>query len=112
MEKEKEITATFNNKDDLAEAYMPFVLKNGIFIASEGEYDLHETIIVTLLLPSQEDPLIFSGKIIWITPRTAINNKKPGIGVQLIGVNGSAACQKIEELIGSHLSEDQQTNTL
>ena len=50
--------------------------------------------LLTLTEEMQKIPVI--GKVVWITPRGAQNNRIAGIGVQFNEINGGAVRAKIE----------------
>jgi type IV pilus assembly protein PilZ len=54
-----------------------------------------------------------AGKVAWITPARAANNRTQGIGIRFPeGPKSQALRQKIEAILGSLLASDRQTQTV
>ncbi|OGO91505.1 MAG: hypothetical protein A3F41_06340 [Coxiella sp. RIFCSPHIGHO2_12_FULL_44_14] len=110
---DEELIATLKTEEALYRAYMPFVNKGGIFIPTENNISLGDKVKVSLLLPNEKEPIVFIGKVIWITPKSANeSHRTPGIGVELRGVEGMRARKKIELLLKNRLGSHQPTETL
>lgn len=100
-------------KAALYAAYMPFLVNGGIFVPTAKPYRIGDEIYLILTL--MEDPTKYpiAGKIAWITPAGANNNKAQGIGVHFSSdESGLRVRQRIEELLGSALGSSRATHTL
>lgn len=94
-------------------AYMPFLKRGGIFIPTAREFALGDEVF--LLLTLMDDPQKFSlqGKVVWLTPAGANNNRAQGVGVEFSDDEASVqAKKKIEELLSGVLNSNRPTHTL
>ena len=62
--------------------------------------------LVNLVDDNEKIPL--SGRIVWITPKGAQNNKTAGVGVQFNSLDKGATRDKIEKLLAGALSSDRK----
>jgi type IV pilus assembly protein PilZ len=100
-------------KAALFAAYMPFLENGGIFVPTNKTYRLGEEIylILTLLDDPQKYPV--AGKVVWITPQGAGNNKTQGIGVHFPGdETGKRVRIRIEEALGAAIRSSRATHTI
>ena len=104
----------FKETHALFRAYMPFVTGSALFIPTDADFNLGDTVTVSLTLPSVKAPLSLAGKVIWITPKSSDDpNKKPGVGIQFSGIQGKNLRGKIETLLGENFNgDDHSTETL
>lgn len=93
---------------DLYKAYMPFIKKGGLFIATTASYQLHQEITLCLQLLQENEVFMLAGRVIWLTPENAQGGRKAGIGVQLTSPSAKIVVQKIE----SYLKNYQPTNSI
>ena len=107
------LSLNIKEKAALYAAYMPYLKNGGIFVPTSKPYNLGDEIY--LLLSLMDDPTKFpvAGKVAWITPSGAHNNKAQGIGVHFANDEGGAvARRRIEELLGAALKSSRTTHTL
>ena len=107
------LSLNIKEKAALYAAYMPYLKNGGIFVPTSKPYNLGDDIY--LLLSLMDDPTKFpvAGKVAWITPSGAHNNKAQGIGVHFANDEGGAvARRRIEELLGAALKSSRTTHTL
>lgn len=88
-----------NNQLELNLSYMPFIKDGGLFIPTPETFSLGDKIRVNLQLPGHKDTHVMEGKVVWITPKNALYQIFPGIGVQFIGENAKS----LHELIKANL---------
>jgi len=88
-----------NNQLELNLSYMPFIKDGGLFIPTPETFSLGDRIRVNLQLPGHKDTHVVEGKVVWITPKNALYQIFPGIGVQFIGENAKS----LHELIKANL---------
>lgn len=94
-------------------AYIPLFSDGGIFIPSSREYRLGDDVYLLLSLPQGTQRYPVAGKVAWITPAKAGNNRTQGIGIQFPKDEKSRLLKlKIEELLGAHLGSDRPTQTI
>lgn len=111
-EGENTISCTFSTEASLYLAYMPYVKGGGIFIRTLHNYNLADEVHLAISLMDEAVPFEIEGKVVWITPKGAQGNKPAGIGVQFIGENSRALCNKIETYLAGMLKSTQPTDTL
>ena len=106
------IDCIFDNTMTLYAAYMPFIKNGGLFVRSKELCVLGDKVNLSIKL--LEEPIIYElqGKVIWITALGAQGNKPAGFGVQLIGEDRSAVCNKIETLLADRLKSSQMTDSM
>lgn len=87
-------------RNSLQAAYMPFLNHGGLFIAGANGYQMGDDIYLQLTLPNAEQKYPIAGKVAWLTPAGAVNNRAQGIGIHFpADANGTAARSKIEALL-------------
>ena len=92
---------------------MSFVQGGGLFIPTSRAYKLGDEVFMLLTLMDDPAKLAVAGKVVWITPAGAQNNRTQGIGVQFTqNENGIAARNKIEGLLGNALQSSRPTHTM
>lgn len=107
------LSLPIREKSALYAAYMPFLANGGIFVPSTKAYRVGDEIYLILTLMDDPAKYPIAGKIAWITPAGANNNKAQGIGVQFSAdESGQRVKQRIEELLGSALGSSRATHTL
>jgi type IV pilus assembly protein PilZ len=94
-------------KQDLYQAYMPFIKNGGLFIRTDNDYKIGDEIFLLLTLVESNERLPVAAKVAWITPRGAQNKRPPGVGVSFNLQDGGETQKRIElqlaELSGSEL---------
>ena len=107
------LSLNIKEKAALYAAYMPYLKHGGIFVPTSKPYSLGDD--VYLLLSLMDDPAKFpvAGKVAWVTPQGAHNNKAQGIGVHFADDEGGHIARKrIEEILGAALKSSRTTHTL
>ncbi len=104
------LNITVKDKAQLYAAYMPFVKNGGLFIGTQRDFTLGDNVFVLLTLWQNPEKIPIAGKVIWITPKGAQNNRSPGIGVQFLD-EGNAQ-KKIESQLAGKLTSDRVTFTM
>jgi type IV pilus assembly protein PilZ len=107
------LSLPIREKAALYAAYMPFLTNGGIFVPTSKPYKLGEEIYLILTLMDDITKYPIAGKIAWITPAGANNNKVQGIGVRFSAdESGMRVRQRIEELLGAAMGSSRATHTL
>lgn len=97
----------------LYQSYMPFLKGGGLFVPSGKRYNLGDELFLLINLMDDKERLPVTGTVVWITPQGAQGNRVAGIGVQFAeSVEGEAARQRIEALLGAKLASEKATFTL
>ena len=107
------IQLAIKEKAALYAAYIPLFSDGGIFIPSTKEYTLGDDVYLLLSLPNDVQRYPVAGKVAWITPPQAANNRAQGVGVQFPPDEKSRILKaKIEEILGTSLNSGRSTQTL
>ena len=107
------LSLAINEKAALYAAYMPFLKNGGIFVPSQKPYKLGDEIYLILSLMDDPNKYPIAGKVAWLTPPGANNNKAQGIGVHFPSdESGQRAKLRIEEILGAALRSSRATHTL
>lgn len=107
------LSLPIREKAALYAAYMPFLKNGGIFLPTTKPYKVGDEIYLILTLMDDPTKYPIAGKIAWITPAGANNNKAQGIGVHFPSdESGLRVKQRIEELLGAALGSSRATHTL
>lgn len=107
------LSLAIKEKSALYAAYMPFLVNGGIFVPTNKGYKLGDDIYLILTLMDDPNKYPVAGKVAWVTPAAANNNRAQGIGVHFPGDDtGTKIRQRIEELLGAALGSSRATHTL
>jgi type IV pilus assembly protein PilZ len=107
------LSLAIKEKAALYAAYMPFLKHGGMFVPTTKPYKIGDEIYLILALMDDPNKYPIAGKVAWITPPGANNNKAQGIGVHFPGdESGQRARQRIEEILGAALRSSRATHTL
>lgn len=106
------LSLTLADRKTLYISYMPFINGGGLFVPTDKSHEIGEEVFLILTLPKETERMQISGKIVWITPKGAQGNRKPGVGIQLTGKDASVARTKIEAILGRALKSKRPTYTM
>jgi type IV pilus assembly protein PilZ len=107
------LSLAIKEKAALYAAYMPFLKHGGMFVPTNKPYKLGDEIYLILALMDDPNKYPIAGKVAWITPAGANNNKAQGIGVHFPDDEaGQRAKARIEEILGAALRSARATHTL
>ncbi|MFZ6845071.1 PilZ domain-containing protein [Undibacterium sp. RuTC16W] len=107
------LSLAIKEKAALYSAYMPFLKNGGIFVPTNKGYRLGEEIYLILTLLDDPNKYPIAGKVAWITPAGAGNNKSQGIGVHFPDdESGTRIKLRVEELLGAAIRSSRATHTL
>ncbi|QDZ27652.1 PilZ domain-containing protein [Noviherbaspirillum sp. UKPF54] len=107
------LSLPIKEKAALYAAYMPFLTNGGIFVPTNKRYKIGDEIYLILTLMDDPTKYPIAGKIAWVTPPGANNNKAQGVGVQFSAdESGQRVKARIEELLGAALRSSRATHTL
>ncbi|MEB0139516.1 MULTISPECIES: PilZ domain-containing protein [unclassified Undibacterium] len=107
------LSLAIKEKAALFAAYMPFLKNGGIFVPTNRNYRLGEEIYLILTLLDDPAKYPVAGKVAWITPAGAGNNKSQGIGVHFPeDESGTRIRLRVEEALGSALRSSRATHTI
>jgi type IV pilus assembly protein PilZ len=107
------LSLAIKEKAALYAAYMPFLKFGGVFVPTVKPYKIGDEIYLILTLMDDPNKYPIAGKVAWITPAAANNNKAQGIGVHFPDdETGTRARLRIEEILGAALRSSRATHTL
>ncbi|HAT30719.1 MAG TPA: pilus assembly protein PilZ [Janthinobacterium sp.] len=107
------LSLAIKEKAALYAAYMPYLKFGGIFVPTQKPYHIGDEIYLILALMDDPNKYPIAGKVSWITPPGANNNKAQGIGVHFPNdESGQRARLRIEEILGAALRSSRATHTL
>lgn len=91
--------------------YMPFLRNGGLFIPTNRNCRIGEELHLLLDLLDEPERIPVSGRVVWITPKGAQDNRMPGVGIHF-SEPGSTARTKIENYLTGVMKSDRPTHTL
>lgn len=107
------LSLAIKEKAALYAAYMPFLKHGGMFVPTQKPYKVGDEIYLLLTLMDDPNKYAIAGKVVWITPAGAANNKTQGIGVHFPDdETGTRTRLRIEEILGAALRSSRATHTL
>jgi type IV pilus assembly protein PilZ len=107
------LSLAIKEKAALYAAYMPFLKHGGIFVPTSKPYKIGDEIYLILTLMDDPTKFPIAGKVAWITPAGANNNKAQGVGVHFpADESGQRVRLRIEEILGAALRSSRATHTL
>jgi type IV pilus assembly protein PilZ len=107
------LSLSIRERSALFAAYMPFLKHGGVFIPSAREYTLGDEVFLLLTLMDDVQKVAVQGKVVWLTPAGANNNRTQGVGVEFAaGDAGVQARDRIEKLLGGVLNSSRNTHTM
>ncbi len=109
---QKMLNVRFETVDQLHQGYMSFIENGGIFIKTTEDYKIGDEVFMLITLPDDTERHPVAGKIVWITPRAAVGNRVPGIGVQISDQDKGRTRNKIEGLLEGIIDSDVPTFTM
>tara|TARA_R110000772_G_scaffold62951_5_gene141203 strand:+ start:1460 stop:1819 length:360 start_codon:yes stop_codon:yes gene_type:complete len=105
------LSVTIKELSVLYSSYMPFLSNGGIFLPTNKKYAINDEVFLLLTLLDEEEKIPVNGKVVWITPAQAQNNRVSGIGIQFTEQN-SEAKTKIENHLAGIMNSGKPTHTL
>ncbi|MCL6263846.1 MULTISPECIES: PilZ domain-containing protein [Craterilacuibacter] len=107
------LSLSIRERSALFAAYMPFLKNGGMFIPSAREYTLGDEVFLLLTLMDDTQKTALQGKVVWLTPAGANNNRTQGVGVEFAaGEAADQARERIEKLLGGVLNSSRNTHTM
>lgn len=107
------LSLAIKEKSALYAAYMPFLTGGGIFAPTNKVHSIGDEVYLILTLMDDPAKYPIAGKVAWITPSGANNNRAQGIGVHFPDDDGGRRLRvRIEQILGTALSSSRPTHTL
>ena len=111
------VVLPFNIKEKglLYATYMSMIQNGAIFVPTNKDLRLGDSVFVMLTLPEKltgDERFPIHGKVIWWTPPRAMYQRVQGVGVQFpANAESEALRAKIETVLGVHLGSERETQT-
>lgn len=106
------ISIAIKDKQALYMSYMPFIEGGGLFVPTQKDYGLGDEMFLLVKIMEEVEPVHISGKVIWVSPPGALNNRPRGVGVQFSGDTARATVNLIESKLGASISLTRSTHTM
>ncbi|MGI4937563.1 MAG: PilZ domain-containing protein [Janthinobacterium lividum] len=107
------LSLSVKEKASLYAAYMPFLTNGGIFVPTSKTFHIGDEIYLILSLMEDTSKYPVAGKVAWVTPAGANNNRAQGIGVHFPeDESGLRVRSRIEEILGAAIGSSRATHTL
>lgn len=114
---ERAVVLPFNIKEKglLYATYMSMIQNGAIFVPTNRDLRLGDSVFVMLTLPEKQtggERFPIQGKVVWWTPPRAAYKRVQGVGVQFPeGEKSEQLCAQIETILGAHLGTERETQT-
>lgn len=99
------LAVTIDGLGALRAAYMPFVLRGGLFIPTNDRYLLGQQVFVLLRLPDAPESLPLAGTVVWITPPGTTRGSAWASGAAGIGVQFGDGNESLKRRIEACLAD-------
>lgn len=115
---DREVVLPFNIKEKglLYATYMSMIQNGAIFVPTNKDLRLGDSVFVMLTLPEKltgDERFPIHGKVVWWTPPRAMYKRVQGVGVQFPDTaESSELCAKIEGMLGAHIGSERETQTI
>lgn len=107
------LSLTIRDKTSLASAYMPYIKGGGLFIPTNRNYDLGDSVFILLTLMNDTQKFPITGKVAWVSPGNVQNSQVQGIGIQFSQDDeGKSVNIAILAIIGNMVASLKKTHTL
>ena len=100
-----------SDKRALTRHYMSFLTGGGLFIPTKASYALGDEVFLLISLPDEFEVCATIGRIAWITPDKAQNQRPAGIGLQIQQSSGHLKA-RIDSLLAGSVSAGAGSLTL
>ena len=106
------VPLNYVDKDSLQRAYMSFVKGGGLFLPTNLEYEMNEELFLLVTLPGSNKALPVPGTVVWQSPSSAADGRKPGVGIEFKGREGFSLRNTIEGILGAQIGDSELTYTM
>ncbi|WP_136255405.1 MULTISPECIES: PilZ domain-containing protein [Halomonadaceae] len=111
MAGQKALSLTIQDLPTLLSAYMPSLVRGGIFVPTRERYTLDQEILLLLTLPGDEERYPVTGQVVWVSPPGVSGRRVPGVGLHFRAEDQSVR-DRIETLLAGQLDKGATTYTL
>jgi type IV pilus assembly protein PilZ len=106
------VPLNYPDKDTLQRAYMSFVKGGGLFMPTNVSYEMNEEIFLLVSLPGSKKALPVPGTVVWQSPSSSADGRRPGVGIEFKGREGNSLRNTIEGILGARVSGPDPTYTM
>ena len=107
------LSLNIRERSALFAAYMSFLPNGGIFIPTDRDMKMGEEVFMLLTIMKHPDKIAVQGKVVWITPEHANDNKIQGVGVMFNNDEGGKLAKNIiENNLAGILDNQRATHTM
>jgi len=92
------ISITLKDKTALHVNYMPFIRGGGIYAATDQEFSLGDSVILSMNIAAIAKKIAVPGKVVWMSPQQAQGSQ--GVGVQFTGKTKDNVRMALESILG------------
>lgn len=111
--KPRVLQLAIKEKPALYASYIPFFPEGGVFVPTSHEYRLGEGVYLLLTIVDDPQRYPIEGKVAWINPANAANQRPQGIGVRFPADDKARQLKvKIEEILGAAEASGKPTSTI
>ncbi|WP_017444737.1 PilZ domain-containing protein [Gayadomonas joobiniege] len=107
----EEIILEYNSVQALYKSYLPFTKDGGLYVKTSRKYDIGVQLTLSVMLPSNVEPVVVSGVVCWITPAASHSNLPQGVGVAFSAENNGLK-ERIETILGPMMNSYEPTFTM
>lgn len=104
------LSLTVKTKEELYQAYMPFVRGGGLFVPTRTKHSLGDEVFVLVGFLDETEKVPVAGKVVWVTPVAAQGRAVAGIGVAIDDPTGTVRLKIDAYLAG--MQTDLPTKTM
>ena len=104
------LEAVYRDQTDLYGAFMPFLQNGGLFIPTDGEYELGEEVFALITLPDDAEPIPVAAKIAWVAPKGSTAHPQ-GVGIAF-SRDDQDLFNRIESQLADQLHSKKPTKTM
>lgn len=108
MEHPKILNLHIADQQSLYKCFIPFISGGGLFLPTTHAFPLNVEILIVLTLFDEPEQFALAGKVVWITPAAAQNQRTRGIGLQFVE-NAERLKMRIEHLLSGNFDESTAT---
>ncbi|GAP75750.1 MULTISPECIES: PilZ domain-containing protein [Pseudoalteromonas] len=107
----QELLVELDDLDELYRCYMPYIKSGGLFVRTNMNYEMGQSLALRVTLPDSLEDDVVTGKVVWVTPIGAQSSNPPGIGIGFID-DKTHVRDKIEKMLGTMLNSGNPTYTM
>lgn len=92
------IPVVLKDKTALHANYMPFIRGGGLYATIDQEFNLGDSVIISLKIMSLSKKFAIPGKVVWMSPQQTQGSQ--GVGIQFTGRTKDNVRMALESILG------------